>query len=230
MARKLTEAGAIPEFLPSLSRDNALKEIQTLIPITGNSKLDEGSISIKTFKINFETMHSTHQAEAQKNKLKINFHHYPSRFGKVIIAHSTLGICWIDFYTESLSVAESNLKSQFPDSDFNNAETKMQHVALDLINGKADLDTPLSIHLTGTEFQVIVWKILTQIPIGQLTSYGKIAQLINQPAASRAVGTAIGRNKIGYLIPCHRVVTSSGKLGGFRWGLKKKAQMLHTEL
>ena len=106
----------------------------------------------------------------------------------------------------------------------------MQHVALDLINGKADLDTPLSIHLTGTEFQVKVWKILTQIPLGQLTSYGQIAQLINQPAASRAVGTAIGRNKIGYLIPCHRVVTSSGKLGGFRWGLKKKAQMLHTEL
>ena len=210
MARKLTEAGAIPEFLPSLSRDNALKEIQTLIPITDNSKLDEGSKSIKTF--------------------KINFHHYPSRFGKVMIANSTLGICWIDFYTESLSVSESNLKSQFPDSDFNNAETKMQHVALDLINGKADLDTPLNIHLTGTEFQVKVWKILTQIPIGQLTSYGQLAQLINQPAASRAVGTAIGRNKIGYLIPCHRVVTSSGKLGGFRWGLKKKAQMLHTEL
>ena len=74
MARKLTEAGAIPEFLPSLSRDNALKEIQTLIPITDNSKLDEGSKSIKTFKINFETIHSTHQAETQKNKLKINFH------------------------------------------------------------------------------------------------------------------------------------------------------------
>ncbi len=88
-----------------------------------------------------------------------------------------------------------------------------------------------SLHLMvrGTNFQIKVWQALLAIPSGKTVSYGSIAKKIGRPKAVRAVGSACGKNTIGYLIPCHRVLTASGDLGGYRWGIDRKAAILAHE-
>ena len=87
----------------------------------------------------------------------------------------------------------------------------------------------LSVLLRGSAFQLKVWEALLKIPEGQLASYDQIAESIGQPTASRAVGTAIGSNPVGYLIPCHRVIKKTGLFGGYRWGVARKQAMLGWE-
>ncbi|SFE13693.1 bifunctional transcriptional activator/DNA repair enzyme AdaA [Spirosoma endophyticum] len=87
----------------------------------------------------------------------------------------------------------------------------------------------LPILLRGSAFQLKVWEALLKIPEGQLASYDQIAEAIGQPTASRAVGTAIGSNPVGYLIPCHRVIKKTGLFGGYRWGVERKQAMLGWE-
>jgi AraC family transcriptional regulator of adaptative response/methylated-DNA-[protein]-cysteine methyltransferase len=83
--------------------------------------------------------------------------------------------------------------------------------------------------LLGTPFQLKVWEALLKIPMGSLTTYGDIADIIGQPNASRAVGTAIGRNPIAFLIPCHRVIQKSGQIGGYMWGENRKRAIIAWE-
>lgn len=86
-----------------------------------------------------------------------------------------------------------------------------------------------TLYLIGTEFQKKVWKAILEIPYGKLTSYGLLANSINTPKASRAVGNAVGQNPISILIPCHRVIRSNGNLGGFGGGLERKRYLLNLE-
>ncbi|MFL5318741.1 MAG: bifunctional transcriptional activator/DNA repair enzyme AdaA [Myxococcaceae bacterium] len=88
---------------------------------------------------------------------------------------------------------------------------------------------PIGLVLKGTELQLKVWEALLRIPQGQVTTYGELARNVGAPAASRAVGSAIGRNPIGVLIPCHRVIQATGALGGYRWGLSRKLALLGRE-
>ena len=88
---------------------------------------------------------------------------------------------------------------------------------------------PLDISLSGTPFQIEVWEKLRQIPKGQTTTYGELAAALGKPDAARAVGGAVGENKIGLAVPCHRVVPAQGGLGGFRWGPAMKEAVLRAE-
>ncbi len=88
---------------------------------------------------------------------------------------------------------------------------------------------PIKISLYGTHFQTKIWKKLLEIPLGKTTTYSCIAKKTDTPKAVRAVATAIGRNPIAWLIPCHRIIRKSGTLGGYRWGLKIKKMMLKNE-
>jgi AraC family transcriptional regulator of adaptative response/methylated-DNA-[protein]-cysteine methyltransferase len=92
---------------------------------------------------------------------------------------------------------------------------------------KQKMDRPLSLYVTGTNFQISVWKALLQIPPGKVSSYSQIASAIGQPRAARAVGTANGQNPIAFLIPCHRVILQSGKIGDYHWGETRK-QAIHA--
>lgn len=93
----------------------------------------------------------------------------------------------------------------------------------------ADSQKVIRLKTTGTPFQKEVWKALLNIPLQETTTYGKIAEEVGRPKASRAVGTAIGSNPISLIIPCHRVITSNGKLGGYRWNIDRKQQILDWE-
>jgi len=91
-----------------------------------------------------------------------------------------------------------------------------------MFGGNVKLDRPLSLHVSGTNFQISVWKALIEIRPGTVTSYSQIPSKIGRPHAARAVGTAIGANPVAFLIPCHRVIQQSGKLGGYHWGETRK--------
>jgi len=87
----------------------------------------------------------------------------------------------------------------------------------------------IKLHLKGTDFQVKVWEALLKIPMGKLSTYGSIAAVIDKPKASRAVGTAIGDNPVAFLIPCHRVIQSTGGFGQYHWGRVRKTTMIGWE-
>lgn len=104
----------------------------------------------------------------------------------------------------------------------------------DLVSDAAAAPThfarPLSLWLKGTNFQTQVWQALLRLPAGTLSSYGDLARRLGQPDAARAVGNAIGRNPVAWVIPCHRVIRDTGALGGYRWGLERKRTMLAREI
>jgi len=87
----------------------------------------------------------------------------------------------------------------------------------------------VKLHLKGTDFQLKVWEALLKIPMGKLSTYGNLAAQIGNPRASRAVGAAIGSNPVAFLIPCHRVIQSSGEYGGYRWGSLRKTLLIGWE-
>jgi AraC family transcriptional regulator of adaptative response/methylated-DNA-[protein]-cysteine methyltransferase len=87
----------------------------------------------------------------------------------------------------------------------------------------------LCVHISGTNFQIQVWKALLRLPSGETTSYGEVARAVGRPGAARAVGSAVGSNPVAWLIPCHRVLRSDGKLGGYHWGPRRKEAMLAWE-
>lgn len=147
-----------------------------------------------------------------------------SPFGECCIVFSNDGICALTF-PENHESAQYDIEQRFPETDFVQNDEKAAFFSK-LIFQKRERPT---IHPIGTEFQQAVWNALQEIPIGDTTTYAKIADTINRPKAVRAVGTAIGANPIAFLIPCHRVIRTDGGLGGYRWGLEIKKMMLEWE-
>ncbi len=165
--------------------------------------------------------------------LSILFSFGDSPFGKIGIASTARGICFMAF-AESEIEAMSDLCSHFPNATIVKGSSALHDLALGVFsnNNGARREMPtetLSLHLKGTPFQLKVWEALLKIPMGRLSTYGALANEIETPKASRAVGTAIGKNPIAYLIPCHRVIQSGGLLGGYRWGTTRKTAMIGWE-
>lgn len=164
--------------------------------------------------------------------LRIDYGIHPTPFGDCLLAETARGICRLEFFEhdDSASVL-TNLHVVWPKAELHNNQQKTAlTVALIFTPLQQAVDTPLTLLLHGTNFQLKVWQSLLKIPPGTITSYGYLAKQLNQPNASRAVGTAIGQNPIGYLIPCHRVLRGDGEIGGYRWGTERKLAILGCEL
>jgi AraC family transcriptional regulator, regulatory protein of adaptative response / methylated-DNA-[protein]-cysteine methyltransferase len=121
------------------------------------------------------------------------------------------------------------LKNKFPKAHYRQMLDMIQQNALFIFTHDWKKLNQIKLHLRGTDFQLKVWETLLKIPMGQLATYGNIAKQISHPTASRTVGTAIGDNPVAFLIPCHRVIQSSGILGGYHWGSTRKAAMIGWE-
>ena len=160
--------------------------------------------------------------------LSINYNFAESPFGKLIIASTQKGICYMAFETDEDS-ALLNLKVKFPNATFHLKTDAIQQGALSIFQNDWTKLPEIKLHLKGTAFQMKVWDSLLKIPMGQLSTYGNIAKQIGSPKASRAVGTAIGSNPIAFLIPCHRVIQSSGNVGGYMWGSTRKTAIIGWE-
>jgi AraC family transcriptional regulator, regulatory protein of adaptative response / methylated-DNA-[protein]-cysteine methyltransferase len=160
------------------------------------------------------------------SSLVISYSFFTSPFGDILVASTTKGICHMAF-VEDYDTGVDHLKRRFPHAEYQHQVSLMQLDAVSIFqHGSANM---VKLHLKGTQFQLKVWESLLKIPLGNLTSYGAIASQIGCPAASRAVGTAIGSNPVAYLIPCHRVIQSSGIFGGYMWGETRKVAMIGWE-
>ncbi len=161
--------------------------------------------------------------------LRYGVHETP--FGSCFLAVTERGITDMRFLdeTESSELILAQLHTEWPQATWVQDEAATLPYIRQFFHTKLSADTPLPLLLRGTNFQIKVWEALLRIPAGQLVSYDDIARSIGQPTASRAVGTAIGSNRIAYLIPCHRVLQKSGGLGGYRWGTARKQALLGWE-
>ena len=160
--------------------------------------------------------------------LRIEYSFHLSAFGRLFVAATRKGICQLAF-VEDEDQALADLRLLFPNA-LCTCVRAQEHAGLTTIfalNGA----TPeaIRLHLKGTPFQLKVWQALLRIPTGNLSTYGQLATQIGQPQASRAVGTAIGKNPVAFLIPCHRVIRASGAIGGYRWGPVRKQAIIGWE-
>ena len=160
--------------------------------------------------------------------LQIHYSFAETPFGDIIIASTEKGICHLAFVNDHLQGVEQ-LKSAFPKASIQQKTDIIQQDALRFFDGDWKDLRKVKLHLKGTPFQIKVWQSLLQIPQGDVSTYGGIASMIDLPKASRAVGTAIGSNPIAYLIPCHRVIRSTGITGEYHWGARRKEAMLGWE-
>lgn len=186
-----------------------------------------GSSRLHDLFINIEGMTPLEYRNGGEN-LSINYSFRESPFGDILVASTSKGVCHMSF-SDNPTNALNILQSKFPNATYNQKTDTIQLSAIKIFSLDWDNLSEIKLHLKGTDFQLKVWEALLDIPFGQLTTYGDIASKVNSPNASRAVGTAIGDNPIAYLIPCHRVIRSSGELGGYRWGLTRKTAMIGWE-
>lgn len=155
---------------------------------------------------------------------------FESPFGPAIVMGTDKGICGMGFAAEmGEEAALQDLLSRWPKATFVEDPMMLRPWVLQAFGaGDGALDTA-PLFLIGAPFQIKVWEALLSVPSGQVTTYSEIAQAIGKPRAVRAVGTAVGRNPISWLIPCHRALRKSGGLGGYHWGLPMKRAMLAYE-
>ena len=160
--------------------------------------------------------------------LAIHYSFAETLFGEVLVASTHKGICALSFVEHQLEALQQ-LKSQFPKAQLVEQIDEFQTNALAFFQKDWEKLPEIKLHLKATDFQLKVWQSLLRIPMGQLSTYGQIAQNIDHAKAARAVGTAIGSNPVAFLIPCHRVIQSTGLLGGYEWGTLRKTAMIGWE-
>jgi AraC family transcriptional regulator of adaptative response/methylated-DNA-[protein]-cysteine methyltransferase len=155
---------------------------------------------------------------------------FDSPFGPAVVMGTEKGICGIGFSAEmGAEAAMEDLLSRWPQADFVEDPMRLRPWVLRAFGAESAALEPAPLYLIGAPFQIKVWEALLSVPSGQVTTYSEIAEAIGNPRAVRAVGTAVGRNPISWLIPCHRALRKSGGLGGYHWGLPMKRAMLAYE-
>jgi AraC family transcriptional regulator of adaptative response/methylated-DNA-[protein]-cysteine methyltransferase len=179
----------------------------------------------------------THEAmtpgafKARGEGLAIRYGFHPSPFGTALVMateHGLAGLAFADAGGEAAALAD--MQARWPRATYvadQAATTAYVHRIFDPATWR--LDQPLRVVMIGTDFELRVWDTLLKLPLGRATTYSDIASHIGRPSAARAVGTAVGRNPISFVVPCHRVLGKSGNLCGYHWGLTRKRAILGWE-
>ncbi len=224
-------AGTSPKkFLQYISIEHAKRMLQAEHATIFDTAFETGLSSTSRLHdlfINIEGMTPGEYNNGGKN-LDINYSFAESPFGNLIVASTHKGVCYMSFENEE-EKGLSDLKERFPNAAFHQKLDIFQQNALFIFQHDWSKLHQIKLHLRGTDFQLKVWESLLKIPMGKLSTYGNIAGYIGNTKASRAVGTAIGSNPVAFLIPCHRVIQSSGTLGGYMWGATRKAAIIGWE-
>ena len=230
--RLFTEwAGTSPKkFLQYTSVVHAkrlLKERQATLFETAFETGLSGTSRLHDLFINIEGMTPAEYKNGGRN-LSISYSFAESPFGNLLVASTGKGICHMAFYDDKQAALE-NLTHKFPNAAFSHNLDVIQQHALFIFQNDRNRLHDIKLHLKGTGFQLNVWEALLKIPMGQLSSYKMVAEEIGYPTATRAVGTAIGSNPVAFLIPCHRVIQSTGAVGGYMWGSTRKMAIIGWE-
>lgn len=160
--------------------------------------------------------------------LTIEYAVHDTPFGKAFIATTPRGICSFAFLDSmGIDAHLTVLHKKWPQAMVHQDRQRTLAVVRTMFSAEMKSDRPVSLHVSGTNFQISVWKALLQIPPARVASYSQVATAIGHPNSARAVGLAAGANPVAFLIPCHRVIQQSGKLGGYHWGETRK-QAIHA--
>ena len=157
----------------------------------------------------------------------------PSPFGTAVLVLTEYGLAGIGFADAQMSIEEAfeDLRARWPNAKFSRDDARIAPVAARVFDpSRWNADQPVKVVLIGTDFEVSVWQTLLKIPVGRATTYQSVAEHIGRPTASRAVGAAVGKNPISFVVPCHRVVGSTGALTGYHWGVPRKRAILGWEV
>lgn len=161
--------------------------------------------------------------------LTINYSFADTPFGVVIIGSTEKGICHMTFADEGEEGAFERMKSSLPNAAYRRRTDRNQQNALFVFTQDWSKLDEIKLHLSGTDFQMKVWNTLLQVPSGGLTTYSDLALKAGHERAQRAVGTALGNNPVVLLIPCHRVIQSTGIIGDYRYGALRKNAIIGWE-
>ena len=222
-------AGVSPKkFLQYISLQHAKKLLQQhTVSDTAYETGLSGSSRLHDLFINIEGM-TPGEYKNGGEQLRINYSFAETPFGNIIVASTAKGICHLAFADDEKDALQQ-LQSQFPKAEFRQVVDTTQQNALFIFTQDWKNLSKIKLHLKGTAFQIKVWEALLKIPMGDVSTYSSLASGIGNPNASRAVGTAIGDNPVAFLIPCHRVIRSTGEFGNYHWGSTRKTAMLGWE-
>jgi AraC family transcriptional regulator of adaptative response/methylated-DNA-[protein]-cysteine methyltransferase len=216
-------------FIGHLTLEHAKRELAS-----GASVMDaaiesglSGSSRLHDLSLKIEAMTPGEYAKGGRG-LSIEYGFADCPFGRVLVMATPKGVCGLAFGDEGEDERMlADMTSRWPKADFIENAGRAEDIACRIF--EHDGKTEIGLHLLGTPFQIKVWEALLAIPEGKMTTYGTLAARLGDAKASRAVGTAVGRNPVSWLIPCHRVLGSDGALHGYHWGLVRKRSMLAME-
>ena len=212
------------EYLTLGFSKELLQKRHTLLDVTLNMGLS-GTSRLHDLFIKWEAMTPGEYA-LNGAGVEINWGFFDSPFGQMLAMATKRGLCGVGFVGESSkTVIFDDFKSRWPNAVYIENKVILKSLIETLVIGKGTIN----IHLIGAPFQIKVWEALMNIPTGFVTTYSDIAKAIDNKAAVRAVGTAVGKNPISWLIPCHRVLRKNGELGGYHWGIDLKTALLARE-
>ncbi|MCY4005382.1 MAG: bifunctional helix-turn-helix domain-containing protein/methylated-DNA--[protein]-cysteine S-methyltransferase [Rhodobacteraceae bacterium] len=221
-------AGVSPQRYQQYLKLNRAKELlrnQANLLETANALGLSGSGRLHDLLLRWEAMSPGEYARGGAG-LRINWGWFDSPFGDMLAMGTARGLCGLAFGNEVGHDRTFNgLAQQWPRAQL----VKDPEFVRDWVNSALAQQGTIQLHVMGGPFHIKVWEALLDIPGGRVSTYSDLAQHAGVPKACRAVGTAIGRNPISWLIPCHRILRKSGELGGYRWGLTVKRAMLEWE-
>lgn len=167
--------------------------------------------------------------------LELSYGFQETPFGQGLFGHTSRGLCHLSFLPSGSKAhregALVDLSAEWPGAELSESAEVAASLteAIFAPQAASSPTTPLALFLKGTNYQIKVWNALLRIPQGSITTYGRLATFMGTPGAARAIGSAVARNHIAYLIPCHRVIREMGAFGEYRWGLERKKAMLGWE-
>jgi AraC family transcriptional regulator, regulatory protein of adaptative response / methylated-DNA-[protein]-cysteine methyltransferase len=203
-----------------LQKDHTIADVSFETGLSGTSRLHDLFISIEAM--------TPGEFKNGGEQLSIEYTFANTVFGNIIIAATSKGVCKIDFIKDPFS-AVNDLKEIWPNATLKENKNKYHQSVTNFFKQDWNDLPQIKLHLKGTPFQLKVWEALLKIPSGALSTYSSVAGFIDTPKAFRAVGTAIGDNPVAYLIPCHRVIKSTGIIGEYHWDSVRKASMIGWE-
>jgi AraC family transcriptional regulator of adaptative response/methylated-DNA-[protein]-cysteine methyltransferase len=226
-------AGLTPkDFLQALTLDYAralLRESASVLDVSYEVGLS-GPGRLHDLFVTHEAM-SPGEWKAGGEALTISYGFHPSPFGTALIMATGRGLAGLAFADPGEEQAVlADMRARWPKATYVEDRTGTAPLARRVFDSTTwRSGEPLRVMLIGTDFEVRVWEALLAVPMGGLTSYSEIAARVCAPAAARAVGAAVGRNPVSFVVPCHRVVGKHGSLTGYHWGLTRKRAMLGWE-
>jgi AraC family transcriptional regulator of adaptative response/methylated-DNA-[protein]-cysteine methyltransferase len=219
-------------FLQSVTLDNArkiLRESPNILDASYELGLS-GPGRLHDLFVTHESM-SPGEWKTGGQGLTVHYGFHPSPFGSALVMATDRGLCGLAFADAGGErEALDDMRGRWPNARYAEDSARTVVYAQRIFDsGRWKPDAPLRVVLIGTDFEIRVWETLLKIPLGRATTYSDIARKIERPKASRAVGAAVGKNPISFVVPCHRVVGKSGALTGYHWGLTRKRAMLGWE-